>query len=1323
MGAATDGGDGDHNATSKQSANSRAVTQEKPNARTQPDEEEDEEEEEDEPKLKYNRLTGHLGAVYRNGDATSSFLVSGDKMIIGTHNGNIHILLLPNLQSLRTYRAHSASITAISVSPPVPTPTSWKAEVPQRDISSVSNPARVTSNPSAAAGSPSKASKQAPIPNLPSNAIHIGTASIDGKVCVSSLIDAKDVTLRNFARPVQAVALSPDFKNDRTYLSGGLAGNLIMTTGGKAGVSADANTNSAAAAASGWLGSMGIGSNTGKDTILHSGEGSISTIKWSLSGKYVAWVNEEGIKIMRSHNKLDSADSEIAWKRIAHIDRPQSTRWEEMASVWKARADWIDDNYLETDDDVSVATSDVRNDAERSRATPSAAHKKIEKLVVGWGDAAWVIQVQMGSSGTGKDAKGKFAGSASIVHKLRFDDCIVSGLSLYTPSLLLVLAYRTHDDDSRPLPSNNHDTPRRGRQHRQTGIPPEIRLIDLSKKDVVDEDTLSVSRFETLSASDYHLSTLFVPRPQIVSPAQKGAFEALGDGLWDAGRNATRIFSSGASVKSHNGSLAEKSKGSPAASGASIARDAAVSRRPDAHPFMANPGLKIFLQSPYDCVLSIRREDGDRLEWLLERQQFQGAWELLEKRPEALNSVTSTASDRASDSSPSTPAKTQQSLVDFFADDGTSQSASSAGKAQYSAVEKEKRRIGDLWLQQLVSARRWADAGRVAGKVLGTSSRWEHWVWTFAEAGKFDEITPHIPTAALKPPLPSMVYEVVLGHYIAKDRTRLRDLLEEWDPELFNTSSVTSAIEAKLKSGDVSENTIEDGVEGRDWRILMEALQKLYLADGRPKDALRCCIKLQNADEAMHLISTYHLLDAVADDIPGLILLRISKAQLADAPLSELETYSKDAITLLVDEAHRGIVTPDTVVSQLTNAGPALQPFLFFYLRALWQGDASDALLNPPTTPTNPISKTKPTHTHPRHLPRTHLRDRLASDGRALITTHFANLALRLFASYSPPLLLPLLRTSPPSLDLGAAIATCATAGLTRELVFLYARAGDLRAALRTIVAEMRDAKEAVAFVRDEGGGEKGLWRELVKEGVRSGEAGFVRGLLAEVGTGLMGVDGGEQQEDSDGEKRRGGDVLIRGIPEGMEIEGLKEAVGLYLRGYEIQAEISAGVARVLRGEVAGGMARLREGRARGVRFEVGRVEEEDLWSAKEENEVEGKNEKDKVEEEEVQKAEEPAKPGHCVQCHERFTADETRDTLVGFACGHVYHLSCILDSSEANKENVRAAEDLQARFQADAEGTSSRSVGAKVAHAHVIRRAIGSGCPLCTAREEIEEL
>jgi hypothetical protein len=145
----------------------------------------------------------------------------------------------------------------------------------------------------------------------------------------------------------------------------------------------------AAATASSWLGTFGLGGNTGKDTVLHSGEGAISTVKWSLSGKYVAWVNEEGIKIMRSNLHLDSVDSEFAWKRVSHTDRPNRQGWEEMASVWKARAEWVDESLLESEHLTSNKAGD-----EASTPTQSTIIKeRLEKLVVGWGGTVWVINV------------------------------------------------------------------------------------------------------------------------------------------------------------------------------------------------------------------------------------------------------------------------------------------------------------------------------------------------------------------------------------------------------------------------------------------------------------------------------------------------------------------------------------------------------------------------------------------------------------------------------------------------------------------------------------------------------------------------------------------------------------------------------------------------------------------------------------------------------------------------------------------------------------------------------------------------------------------
>jgi hypothetical protein len=289
-----------------------------------------------------------------------------------------------------------------------------KFEAVNRAVSQVQlTPQKTSSIASGSTGSPRTPRAQV-IQNTPSNAIYIATSSIDGNVCIASLVEAKDVQLRNFARPVQAVAISPDYKSDRAYISGGLAGNLVLTVGGRSGTSSNSTTTgTASAAASGWLGTIGLGGNTGKDTVLHSGEGTISTIKWSLSGKYVVWINEQGIKIMRSNLQLESADYESAWKRIAHVDRPSDAGWEEMASVWKGRAEWIDEKGLEADDRTEVTASSPATIKLKQQSSKS--HNKIEKLVVGWGGTLWIINVHSGGVGVGKNVGERSVGRAEII--------------------------------------------------------------------------------------------------------------------------------------------------------------------------------------------------------------------------------------------------------------------------------------------------------------------------------------------------------------------------------------------------------------------------------------------------------------------------------------------------------------------------------------------------------------------------------------------------------------------------------------------------------------------------------------------------------------------------------------------------------------------------------------------------------------------------------------------------------------------------------------------------------------------------------------------
>ena len=316
----------------------------------------------------------------------------------------------------------------VSISPnPPPLPVARPDALKRVASERLDSHGRSSINNSPNASSP-KTPKQSPVPATPSNSIHIATSSIDGNVCVASLLDSKDVLLRNFGRPLQAVALSPEYKNDRTYLSGGLAGNLVMTVGGRAGTSSTSNTTGgAAAAASGWLGTIGgtigLGSQNGNDTVLHSGEGSITTIKWSLTGKFVVWVNEQGIKIMRSNLHLEAAETDASWKRISHIDRPNRSGWDEMAGVWKARAEWINEDGLESEEAPLNPSSEIPNNGAdtASNAITDLTQKndrrvkRVERLVIGWAGTIWVIDVNPGGVGVGTEVGEQKVGRAEVV--------------------------------------------------------------------------------------------------------------------------------------------------------------------------------------------------------------------------------------------------------------------------------------------------------------------------------------------------------------------------------------------------------------------------------------------------------------------------------------------------------------------------------------------------------------------------------------------------------------------------------------------------------------------------------------------------------------------------------------------------------------------------------------------------------------------------------------------------------------------------------------------------------------------------------------------
>lgn len=278
-----------------------------------------------------------------------------------------------------------------------------------------------------------------------------------------------------------------------------------------------------------------------------------------------------------------------------------------------------------------------------------------------------------------------------------------------------------------------------------------------------------------------------------------------------------------------------------------------------------------------------------------------------------------------------------------------------------------------------------------------------------------------------------------------------------------------------------------------------------------------------------------------------------------------------------------------------------------------------------------------------------------------------------------------------------------------------------MKRALYLIIDRLGDVSRAIAFAKDLN--DPDLWEDLLKYSMDKPR--FIRGLLEEVGTAINPI------------------TLVRRIPEGLEIEGLREGLKHIMKEHEIQYSISEGVARVLRSEVAAAQATLRSGQRKGIKFEVMVKDAEhvdvevksvatdiDPIDSTEGTKVVTGDKKPgqdhtpaAIPYSQPKKAARKWKPGHCaaVQCLEPFTEWE-EETLLGFACGHVFHLSHLLQVLHPGQPvdgiagfGAQAVDEDQG---GDEQHGGRRTVGAKVMHARLLRDRI-SGCPICGKAEE----
>ncbi|KAF5387652.1 hypothetical protein D9615_000773 [Tricholomella constricta] len=363
------------------------------------DDEDEDEEDDDEPALKYERIGGSVPDLLKK-DSASALAIANKLMALGTHGGIVHILDLEG-KRIKSYKPHLASIVDIS---------------------------------------------------MDDTADFVATASIDGQVVIRSLSTSESYSF-DMKRPMRTVALEPNFakRTTRAFVSGGLAGNLIL--GEK-----------------GWLGH--------KETVLHTGEGPIWQVRWR--GRLIAWANDLGVKIY----------DYVSQTRITFIDRPADSP---RADLFKCTLEWQDDSTL------LIAWADhikVARIRARPRTTTTAATANLPPLLV---EITAVFQLDCMISGIVPHPTPTPPSAASQALILASDAAKISSTPA-SPALtsFLIIAYTPPDTFF------NERTEDRAQQARKAAERPELRIISRGGEEFA-ADALTIANYHLWGCNDYVL--------------------------------------------------------------------------------------------------------------------------------------------------------------------------------------------------------------------------------------------------------------------------------------------------------------------------------------------------------------------------------------------------------------------------------------------------------------------------------------------------------------------------------------------------------------------------------------------------------------------------------------------------------------------------------------------------------------------------------------------------------------------------------------------------------------------------------------------------
>merc|ERR1712137_619115 len=220
----------------------------------------------------------------------------------------------------------------------------------------------------------------------------------------------------------------------------------------------------------------------------------------------------------------------------------------------------------------------------------------------------------------------------------------------------------------------------------------------------------------------------------------------------------------------------------------------------------------------------------------------------------------------------------------------------------------------------------------------------------------------------------------------------------------------------------------------------------------------------------------------------------------------------------------------------------------------------------------------------------------------------YHELQVQLYADYDRKHLLPFLRQST-NYSLSDAKELFEKKKFYRELIFILGiTGGQSETALKLIIEELRDVKMAIEFVQEQN--DDGLWDSLISMSIKSPK--FLSGFLEHIGAHIDPLK------------------LIERIPNGVEVEGLRDRLVKIISDYNLQMSLREGCNVILKADCVSLGKRLNAGQNAGMKVST---------------------------------------QSKCASCAAQVVPAKEQGGLVIFFCSHVYHQRCLRNAHRGTGE------------------------------------------------------